>query len=48
MQTVEKTPKVETQERVEQRVDDGNKIDLNAVDEAVDIVQQVIKRLTIR
>jgi hypothetical protein len=48
MQTVEKTPKVETQERVEQRVDDGNEIDLNAVDEAIDIVQQVIKRLTIR
>jgi len=48
MQTVEKTPKVETQERVEQRVDSGNEIDLNAVDEAIDIVQQVIKCLTIR
>jgi hypothetical protein len=45
---VEKTPKVETQERVDQPVDGGNEVDLNAVDEAVHIVQQVIKRLTMR
>ena len=46
MQTTEKIPKLEIQEWVDQPVDGGKEVNMNGVDEAVDIIQQIINCLT--